>query len=374
MKKLEFTVPRNLLGVRSKGTFGNITVRSDGQSIAFSFNSWRHGSSIEVMSRDTLQGSGWNKATALVTVGRRSSGRLRDDEYYDLQLSPDGKYILYNLAENDGESHSIWLVDVATGEQTQLTKSDKNIQKIRPNLSPDGTRIVFEQWDQGITNLCQISVTGKEATLLTHTVLERMNEDENVYLAGNTHPFYSPDGQHIAFLSTDYNGKGGNSPQVCVMRSNGTHIERLTGFPDNCADPTWHPSGTKIAFTTQAELDKGIERKLWKYRTNIHVVNTDGSDLRRLEMSNSFNRIGGFSPDGRYLVYMTSSDERFKEGARNWDIRLLDIATGEIHVITDNDQYNGNPMFSPDGKSILYVSEAEEVCSLYEIEISDANA
>ncbi len=359
---MNFTEPRRLIGSRLQGglinfSFNSVVISLDGQQIAFSYTC-KQGSSLGIMDRDG------KNATPLLRVIRRQPDRLHDDEHWYLQFTPDGRHLVYVLSEYDGQRRTLYRIDIATKEQTRLTETDA-YSIMRPEISPDGHHIICESWDKGTANLCLVPLVGGEPTFLTHT--RSGNEDaEYDYLPGNLHSQYSPDGMWIAFLSSDYDGKVDNTLQVCVMRSDGTDRKRLTDFAGGCGDPAWHPNGKQIAFTVHEALDAGVERTKWKYRLNIYRVNADGSGLRRLENSNCFNGSVVFSPDGHYIAYATSGEERFEEGRRNWDIRLLDTETGLVHNVTDDDLYDYDPLFHPDGKSILFLSERDGYVGIFE--------
>ncbi len=365
---MTFTEPRRLAAFRRHAGAPDIHFTStafspDGGRIAFAFDS-RRGSAIGIMNSDG------GHLTRLTLPGLTKSRRPRDDAYYDLWFTPDGAHIVYALSESDGEKSSICRVDVATAEQTRVTDAALH-HMMRPTLSPDGQQIVCELCRKGGTNLCRIAANGGEMTHLTHTYHEQTGDPESHIRVGNQSPCYSPDGTQIAFVSSDYDGQAQHPFQVCVMRADGTGITRLTDLPDDCAAPVWHPDGKRIAFTAHAELDACVKRSKWRYRLNLHLVDTDGSGSRRLEDSNSVNRIGSFSPDGRHIVYCSSCDERFEEGRRNWDIRVLEVATGVIHKVTDDDLYDHDPRFSPDGLSIVFVSERDGFVGLFRSDVSD---
>ena len=57
----------------------------------------------------------------------------------------------------------------------------------------------------------------------------------------------SPDGRQIAFRGT---AEGASAPDLFVINVDGTNLRRLTTHPDSDTTPTWSPSGTQIAFTS----------------------------------------------------------------------------------------------------------------------------
>src|SRR4051812_16320131 len=73
----------------------------------------------------------------------------------DPQISPDGRTVAYVRRSNDimtDRGHpTIWLVDVATGEQRPLITGAGNY--ISPRWSPDGTRLAYVAADGGAAQL-----------------------------------------------------------------------------------------------------------------------------------------------------------------------------------------------------------------------------
>ena len=148
------------------------------------------------------------------------------------------------------------------------------------------------------------------------------------------------------------------------MDADGTNVAYLTRLPHDCGYPRWHPDGENVVFTVQTNYADGEKqaRALWKYRTNFYVVNANRNKAknevpRSLEESHSVNYLDSLHPSGRWIACHSSCGERFQEGWRNWDIRVLYIETGQVLVVTDDDIYDTHPLFSPDGKSLLFVSE-----------------
>ncbi|MBK9015103.1 MAG: PD40 domain-containing protein [Saprospiraceae bacterium] len=57
-----------------------------------------------------------------------------------------------------------------------------------------------------------------------------------------------------------------------------------------------------------------------------------------------------FSPDGKSILFVSNIDHKQNE------IYLMNLATGKTTQITENDRLNGSPTFHPDGKRIFYTS------------------
>jgi Tol biopolymer transport system component len=109
------------------------------------------------------------------------------------QLSPDGKYVAYEVMGTDWDADAfkreIWLVETATGAQYQLTRSAKGSGEAR--WSPDSTRLAFISDRGDKRQVYVINPRGGEALPLT-----RMP-------TGVTRFEWSPDGRQIAVTAMD---------------------------------------------------------------------------------------------------------------------------------------------------------------------------
>jgi dipeptidyl aminopeptidase/acylaminoacyl peptidase len=103
-----------------------------------------------------------------------------------------------------------------------------------PDLSPDGTKIVFASTRAGGPALIHVmNVDGTEVVQLTDAP------------SGDTLPVWSPDGTKIAFQAL----RDGNY-EIYVMNADGTGQTNLTNHPGKDLQPSWSPDGTQIYFQT----------------------------------------------------------------------------------------------------------------------------
>jgi TolB protein len=149
---------------------------------------------------------------------------------------------------------------------------------------------------------------------------------------------WSPDGTKIAY--TDWRNP---TSALYVMNADGTGATQLTagrGVSDSA--PEWSPDGHAIAFLRQDHRSR--------VSVGIYRVNADGREERRL------TRYGvgqlAWSRDGRKVVFVTGRDGDFELFVVNAD------GTGE-HRLTRNDVRDNEPVWSPDGRKIAYVSDSQ---------------
>jgi TolB protein len=177
---------------------------------------------------------------------------------------------------------------------------------------------------------------------------------------------------------------------ICVARPNGTNVRRLTSSRRNEFDPTWSPTGRRLAFraapvglpptTSHADIvaidaDGGGRRNLtrnanldnwspaWSPDGNlIAFASNRGSDgLERLWLMTPTGRIvrrlttiegeyPTWSPDGKRLAFMSSTN-----GA--YEIYRVNRDGSHLRRLTVSSAYDGFPAWSPDGKRIAFSSD-----------------
>ncbi len=248
-------------------------------------------------------------------------------------------------------------------------------------VSPDGQKAVFTQTsynieeDKGLTDIFLLDIKTGEQRQLTFTGKEGS-------------PVWSPDGKSIAFISKRQDGPG----QVYILSLSGGEAQKVTDLPVAVFSLKWFPDGKQIAFGANvlpeyegdfAKLKNMIEEKKKSKVTAKTTENvmyrywdrwlTDGFYSRLFSVdlaskkvtdlmpqtNNYFNMMGGasydISPDGKMIALsMNSTPPPFEQV--NEDIFLLNTdGSGKmVNITTENKASDSNPVFSPDGKSILY--------------------
>ena len=147
-------------------------------------------------------------------------------------------------------------------------------------------------------------------------------------------PAWSPDGSQIAFSSN----RDGNL-EIYVMNSDGSDPRRLTDHADRDGEPSWSPDGRHIAFMSDRENPRG----------DIYVMNSDGSDPRRLTDHGRRDESPAWSPDGRHIAFASSR-------SGNGEIYVMNSDGSDPRRLTDHADRDGEPSWSPDGRHIAFVS------------------
>lgn len=144
----------------------------------------------------------------------RSSSR----DWY-VAWSPDGSQIAFN--NNEGGIENIYLMDIATGDITQLT-DDAEENSLHPFWSMNGEMLYFVREDEMTLQIFQMNPDGSD-----------MRPLEGIVRAD---PVWSPGASYVAYMSNEE----GNW-HVYVSRADGTNVRRVTEGTANYMFPVWRP-------------------------------------------------------------------------------------------------------------------------------------
>ncbi len=169
-------------------------------------------------------------------------------------------------------------------------------------FSPLGNRIVFTSDRDGDLDLYTMAPDGSDVKRLT---------DTEGYDGG---AFYSPDGSQIVWRAhypkpgpelDDYRkllAQGLIRPgqlDIMLMNADGSNQRQVTHLPGASFAPFWHPSGTKVIFSSNTRDPQGRD-------FDLYMVALDGTGLERITFDDGFDGFPVFSPDGKYLVFASN--------------------------------------------------------------------
>jgi Tol biopolymer transport system component/DNA-binding winged helix-turn-helix (wHTH) protein len=132
-----------------------------------------------------------------------------------------------------------------------------------------------------------------------------------------------------------------------IMNSDGSGVREETTIP-GLSSGVWSPDGTKVFYHKQSS------------DPNFYLANADGTNERIMPFHPG-NAL--WSPDSKQFLYQAKATD--SPIPNNSDIYIYTLATETITPVVESPFYDSDPSYSPDGKSILYVSDIDGNFEIY---------
>ena len=277
-----------------------------------------------------------------------------------------------------------FLLFAAVIATAQLTFSVNDLLGVKrvgdPQVSPDGKTVAFTV---GTVDKVANRVLNQIFTVNIDGTRQRQITTGN---SSSTGPRWSPDGKRIAY---------NNGGQIWTMKPDGADREQVTRLSSGGGGAVWSADGKWIAFSSEvypecqtdacnkAEDEKAENSKVkahvterllfkhwneWRERKRAHVfyISSNGGaavDLTPGDFdSPPYAAASGvdysFSPDGSSIAFLRNPD-RIEATSTNSDVYLLPLSGGSAKNITSGrNGYEASPTWTPDGKYLLFRSQA----------------
>jgi len=130
-------------------------------------------------------------------------------------------------------------------------------------------------------------------------------------------------------------------------------VQAMTTAPVMGRDVAFAPSGDQVALFVKKERGR-----------NLLLLNPlTGSIVKSIPMDVEQQLAPAYSPDGMRVAFAGIRGNQS-------DIFIYDVQSGEIENVTNDAFFDGAPVFSPDGQSLIYSSVGEEYAKLYRVNLN----
>jgi TolB protein len=262
----------------------------------------------------------------------------------------------YQMYIMDLESDQVRLVSTGAGATTcgYFFPGDRRVlysstHAAGPNCPPKPKRDGAYRWALDDYDLYAVRIDGQEMQRLTSTP---------GYDAEAT---VSPDGKTIVWTSV----KDGDL-DIYAMNLDGSKARRLTHDVGYDGGAFFSPDSKRIVYrashpTDPAEMARYKEllhqRLVEPGQLEIFIMGADGTNQTAVTSNGASNFSPYFHPDGKRIIFSSNVETRGEGGRPSFHLFLIaDDGTGQERVTTDG-HFNSFPMFSPDGKHLVWVSD-----------------
>src|SRR5580658_4705502 len=201
-----------------------------------------------------------------------------------------------------------------------LTRGDELV--LTPRFSPSTQEITYMAYGQGDPRVYLLNIeTGQR---------EVVGNFPGMSFA----PRFSPDGQSVIMSLQE-----GSNANLFIMDLRSKATTRLTNTPAIDTSPSYAPDGSQVCF----ESDRGGHPQ-------IYVMPAAGGAAQRISFGDGIYSTPVWSPRGDYIAFTKQSANTFAIGVMKPD------GSGE-RILTEG-FHNEGPTFAPNGRVIMYFSDA----------------
>jgi Tol biopolymer transport system component len=252
---------------------------------------------------------------------------------YNFSLSPEGRSLVFTRQSANFASSDLYLIPIAGGSERRLTNLNNWI--FGSTFLPGGDQILFSTRRSDEPSLWRLRLSTMTQDLISDVPA----------LLPSAAPARSGNGATVVFQS--------KALSVNMVEIDPASQARKPIAPTTRIDalPQYSPDGSRIAFASNRE-------GAWA----IFLSDRNGAILRKVAPLSGYEGVGAprWSPDGVRLVY----DAR-RAGASH--IAMIDLKSGDHHMLTHGESVDVRPSWSLDGRAIYFASNRSGARQVWKI-------
>jgi Tol biopolymer transport system component len=209
--------------------------------------------------------------------------------------SPDGRTIAF--ASRRAGAPGIWVKQLQGGGEAPLTRGEDSF----PRFSPDGTNVLFLRMSGGTTAVYRTALIGGEPRKLIDDAVEAD---------------WSPDGSRVVYVRL-----AGSDSSIRIVNADGSGDRVLADLPGNVvSSPRWSPDGKTIAYRSTLSNNNIVKF--------VKLVDVETGAIRDLLPERPCLSGLTWSGDGKHLVFSWSEDLLAGLASTSARMSIQDVASG----------------------------------------------
>jgi Tol biopolymer transport system component/beta-lactamase regulating signal transducer with metallopeptidase domain len=293
------------------------------------------------------------------------------------RLSPDGSYVMYHRRDTETENYDVFVLRIGSDKPIRITSNNADDREAL--WSADGKHILFRSTHpSGAWNLLSVAFQNGKVMGEPKVILSNLGDGISLNSCSNsgglfffTHaqkydifstqhdpvsgtvlgepdrltnsigmqrnPIWSPDGQYIAYQQQ----VDGSAWLLCVMDANGRNKRMLSGIdPLWLQSMVWHPDKEHVLYSDWEAWPENPKK-------SIYSVSIRTAERKLVFRDPNFHGDMSLSPDGKHLALTLGSDQKPQ-------LYIVDYDGQNRRQLFKSDGPITTPIFTPDGKEILY--------------------
>jgi Tol biopolymer transport system component len=229
-----------------------------------------------------------------------------------------------------------------SGVAQQLT-NDRAYEHWWPRISPDRSKVLFYRRPAAVRaddySLASLWVMNADGSLVTQLI------PRGAYgWTMQGHAEWSPDGSQIAMF-----GSAAGALEIFVTDATGKNPSQYTRRGGINTDVSWSPNGSQLLFNGCA----GSPCTPARYEIFVMPARALAPAVQ-LTNDNLADYDPYFSPDGKSIAWLTTTDPSRNGGLGTWGIRASRADGSEVRNLIDDGNINSKPAWALDGQSLFF--------------------